>query len=418
MNAEIITIGDEILIGQTIDTNSAWIAQQLNQIGVCISQSKSISDNRESIIKALNQVEDETALVLMTGGLGPTKDDITKRVLTEYFGTELKRNSDVLQKIDDYFIQRGRDVLESNRRQADLPIAATILHNPLGTASGMWFEKNGKIFVSMPGVPYEMKGLVRNEVMPRLKEKFILPSIYYRTVMTEGVGESFLADQISDWEDSLSDKNISIAYLPSPGIVKIRLGAKGDSKTEIQEKVDREIENLYQLIPNYIFGENDISPEDSIAVLLKEKMFTLTTAESCTGGYLAHLLTSVPGSSEYFLGSIISYSNEIKEAELAVAHRDIEEHGAVSKEVVEQMARGARTKLKSDIALATSGVAGPDGGTDEKPVGTVWIAIAAKEGVYSKQFTFEKNRSRNIRRSALAAISMLRRYLNGQIELN
>jgi len=420
MFAEIITIGDEILIGQTIDTNSAWMAKQLNALGIELVQSRSIHDHEESIIKALNSVDPSSQLILITGGLGPTKDDITKRVLSEYFGSKISRNQEVLEQIEAYFTSRGRQILESNRRQADLPEKATILPNPLGTASGMWFEKEGKVFVSMPGVPYEMKGLMSNEVLPLVKDKFALPWMYFRTVMTEGMGESFIAEIVQEWEASLSEKQISIAYLPSPGVVKIRLGIKGESKDAelLKAKVDQEIKQLYQLIPTYIYGENDISMQDAIARKLKEHGKSLVTAESCTGGYLAHLLTSVPGSSDYFKGSIIAYANEVKVDQLLVSEKHLAEDGAVSESVVEDMAKGVRQQLGADIGIATSGVAGPDGGSEEKPVGTVWIAIAAEGGVYAKKYTFEKDRGRNIRRASLAALSLVRRYLDEQLKLN
>ena len=279
----------------------------------------------------------------------------------------------------------------------------------------MWFEKEGKVYVSMPGVPYEMKGIMSNEVLPRLKQNFELSSIYYRTIMTEGIGESFLAHQIADWESKLEDKGISIAYLPSPGTVKLRLGAIGQDLNEIKKKVDAEAEKLYTMVPNYIFGENDISQEEAIAEQLRSSAKTISTAESCTGGYIAHLLTSIAGSSDYYLGSVISYSNEVKMQQLGVKQKDLDNKGAVSQEVAEQMAIGVRDRLSTDIAIATSGIAGPDGGTDEKPVGTVWIALAAKEGVFSKKFSFERNRERNIRRSSLTALSILRRYLLGDL---
>lgn len=415
MLAEIITIGDEILIGQTVDTNSAWIAKELNKIGISLSQIRSIQDKRESIIHALDNVEPESELVLMTGGLGPTKDDITKKVLADYFETTLKRDPVTLHKIEQFFIQRGREILETNRMQADLPASALILANDLGTASGMWFEKNGKVYVSMPGVPYEMKGIMSNEVLPRLEEKFKLPAIYYRTIMTEGIGESFLADMISDWESNLDSKEISIAYLPSPGTVKVRLGAIGHNFDLLKQKVDAEVDEFYKMVPNYIFGENDISQEEAIAELLNASSKTISTAESCTGGYLAHLLTSIAGSSNYYMGSVISYSNEVKVRQLGVKQTDLDSKGAVSQEVVEQMAKGVREKLSTDISMATSGIAGPDGGTEDKPVGTVWIALAAPEGVFSKKFIFERDRGRNIRRSSMAALSMLRRYLKGNL---
>lgn len=417
MIAELVTIGDEILIGQTVDTNSAWMAKQLNAIGVDVGQITSIRDARPHILQTLKEAESRADLILMTGGLGPTKDDITKHVLCEYFQTELVRDPEVLERIENFFRSRGREVLETNRQQADLPKSCTILDNFVGTASGMWFEKNGKVYVSMPGVPYEMKHLMENQVLPRIKNKFTLPFIVHHTIMTEGVGESFLAELVKDWENSLVEEDIKIAYLPSPGMVKVRLSAYGVEESILKEKISRKAKELEELIPNYIFGENDESVEESIADLLKSSGKTVVTAESCTGGYLAHLLTSVAGSSKYFLGSFITYSNMSKVKQLGVSTETLEAHGAVSRDVVEQMAMNAREKLSSDFALATSGVAGPDGGTDEKPVGTVWIAIANKEGVYSKKFLFEKNRERNIHRSALAAISLLRRAINGQLKI-
>lgn len=420
MYAEIITIGDEILIGQTVDTNSAWMAQRLNQLGIELLQSRSVHDSEASIINALDSVDRQSQLILITGGLGPTKDDITKRVIAEYFGATLVRNQEVLEKIEAYFNERGRQILESNRRQADLPDKATILPNPLGTASGMWFEKDDKVYVSMPGVPYEMKGLMSNEVLPRIKRKFALPAIYYRTVMTEGLGESFIAEIVRDWEESLATKQISIAYLPSPGVVKIRLGAKGERAdlAKIKAKVDQEIDALYKLIPTYIYGENDISIQEATAQKLISAKQTIATAESCTGGYLVHLLTSIPGSSDYLKGSVIAYSNEVKISQLGVSSANLDANGAVSESVIREMAKGARERLDTDLALATSGVAGPDGGSDEKPVGTVWIALATKEGVYAKRYTFEKDRGRNIRRASFAALSLVRRYLDHKLVMN
>ncbi len=417
MLAEIITIGDEILIGQTIDTNSAWMGKELNAIGVKISRITSVQDSREAILEALNLVSKEVQLILITGGLGPTKDDITKKVLTHYFGGHLVRNEEVLLKIENFFRLRNREMLEVNRQQADLPNNAIILQNDFGTASGMWFEKNNQIFVSMPGVPYEMKHLVKDRVIPKIKELHHLPAIYHKTIMTEGVGESFLVEIIKDWENSLNALSIKVAYLPSPGIVRIRLTAEGENRDELQNRVNKKAEELNSLVPQYIFGEDDVLMEESIGEQLQKEKKTIATAESCTGGYLAHLFTSVSGSSNYFLGSIISYANEVKQNALGVEADDILKHGAVSQTVVEQMAIGVRERMNSDFALATSGVAGPNGGSDEKPVGTVWIAISSKDGVYSKKFLFEKNRERNIRRSALAAISMLRRTLNGDLKL-
>ncbi len=413
MQAELITIGDEILIGQTIDTNSAWMGKNLNALGIQVSQTTSIKDERNAIKTALIAAEHSAAnLVLITGGLGPTKDDITKHVLCEYFDTYLKRNQEVLVKIQSFFKERGREMLETNNQQADLPKSCTVLINEMGTASGMWFERNNTIFVSMPGVPYEMKHLMSEQVLPKVKEIFKLPAIFHNTIMTEGIGESFLVEMIKDWETSLISEDIRIAYLPSPGIVRVRLTAMGTKIEPLQEKVLRKAQELHQLIPQYIFGEDDISMEEALGDLLKKSDKTIATAESCTGGYIAHLLTNRPGSSAFFIGGFVSYDNQVKIEVLKVDKNSIEEEGAVSETVVKQMANGARNLLKTDLAIATSGVAGPDGGTEDKPVGTVWIAVASTNGVIAKKFLFEKNRDRNIRRSAMAAMSMVRKILS------
>lgn len=417
MEVELITIGDEILIGQTVDTNSAWMAKAFNAIGVNVSKISSIKDDRKAILNQLEVAIGRADIVITTGGLGPTKDDITKTVLCEYFETSLVRNKEVLDRIENFFKARGREILETNRQQADLPKSALTLPNMVGTASGMWFEKNGKVVVSLPGVPYEMKHLMQEQVLPKLKEMFRFPAIYHYTVMTEGIGESFLAEMVKDWEASLDKENISIAYLPSPGLVKVRLSAEGTGKEKLIEKVNRKAAELKLLISDYVFGENDVRVEEDIADRLIKSNKTIATAESCTGGYLAHLLTSIPGSSAYFQGSVISYSNGIKHKVLKVSEQSLKEFGAVSKAVVEQMAINVRLKMDTDFALATSGVAGPDGGSDEKPVGTVWVALASKDGVFSKKFQFEKNRERNIRRASLAALGMLRRHLEGSLKV-
>ena len=298
------------------------------------------------------------------------------------------RNKEVLQRIESFFSSRARAILEVNRQQADLPEDCIVLDNMVGTASGMWFEKEGKVLVSLPGVPYEMKHLMQEKVLPRIKNSYKLPAIHHHTIMTEGVGESFLAEQIKDWEESLVQENIKIAYLPSPGVVKIRLTAEGIDSQVLEEKVRIKTNELYRLIPEYIFGVNDTKAEEAIANELIDRGLTVATAESCTGGYLAHLFTSVPGSSAYFMGSVVSYANQVKSDVLGVDEQLINEYGAVSKQVVEQMANQVRLKMNVDFALATSGVAGPDGGSEEKPVGTVWIAIASKDGVYSKKYKF------------------------------
>lgn len=417
LEAEIITIGDEILIGQTVDTNSAWLAQRFNELGIGLSQIRSVKDEEEAIKSAIQSVENRAIpITILTGGLGPTKDDITKRVLCDYFDTHLVMNEEVLLRIEGYFKARGREMLESNRQQAMLPKSCEVLPNEVGTASGMLFRKEDRIVVSLPGVPYEMKSLFSKQLLPIIESSFQLPVIYHKTIMTEGIGESFLVEIIKSWEDSLDEQAIKIAYLPSPGIVRVRLSAFGEDKEAIKKVVDKKAAELYSLVPSYIFGEDDISIEQGIANLLIKHNLSVATAESCTGGYLAHLFTSVPGSSSYFEGSIVSYSNAVKQNALGVDAQSIQLYGAVSKEVVSQMALGVQQRLNVDYALATSGVAGPDGGSKEKPVGTVWIAIAGPKGVYAKQFLFEKNRQRNVRRSALAALSLLRRSILGQLE--
>ena len=388
------------------------MGEELNALGIEVSQITSIKDERNAIKNTIWAAEQSPAdLVLITGGLGPTKDDITKHVLCEYFETHLERNQDVLEKIQSFFKERGREMLETNNQQADLPKACTVLLNEIGTASGMWFERNNTIFVSMPGVPYEMKHLMSEKVLPKVQAIFKLPAIYHKTIMTEGVGESFLVEMIKDWETSLIAEEIKIAYLPSPGIVRVRLTSKGADVEPLKEKVLRKANELHQLIPQHIFGEDDISMEEALAELLVKNKKTISTAESCTGGYISHLLTSREGSSSFFLGGFVSYDNQVKIETLKVSEDSIEEEGAVSQTVVEQMAFGARNLLKSDYSIATSGIAGPGGGTEEKPVGTVWIAVASEKGVISKKFLFERNRERNIRRSAMAAMSMVRKIL-------
>ena len=407
MTAEIITIGDELLIGQVIDTNSAWIADQLNLVGIRVHQITSISDEREHILTTLAEAETRADVILITGGLGPTKDDITKVTLCEYFDTELVFNEEAFRNVESLFKLRGFPVTALNRKQAEIPANCTPLKNINGTAPGMWFEREGKIIVSMPGVPFEMKAMVSNQVLPRLSKKLNGSFIVHTTVMTQGVGESFLAKTIEDWEDQLP-ANIKLAFLPQPGIVRLRVTAIGSNQLTLTGQLEEEISKLQTIIPDLIFGYNDETLEQVVGKLLKSRLKTLATAESCTGGYIAHLITSIPGSSEYFKGSVISYANEVKRDELGVKLTSLEQHGAVSEEVVKQMAFGVREKLNTDYALATSGVAGPDGGTEEKPVGTTWIALATPDKVIAQKFLFGEHRGRNIRKAALAALNMLR----------
>jgi nicotinamide-nucleotide amidase len=411
MVAEIITIGDELLIGQVVDTNSAWMGTLLNNNGIKVHQITSVSDNREHIIQALTDAAKRVDIIFITGGLGPTKDDITKATLCDYFKVGLRFDEEAFKDVEYVFKIRGREVTEINRKQAELPTNCTALRNKNGTAPGMWFEEKGKVYVSMPGVPYEMKAIMTDEVIPRLKKKFELPVIMHKTVLTQGIGESMLAEKIEKWEDSLAAENIKLAYLPSPGMVRLRLTTSGKDLASIKEKIDRKAKELIPLAENYIYGYEDETLEGIVGKLLLERKQTLSTAESCTGGYIAHLITSISGSSDYFKGSVVSYANEVKINTLGVKKETIEKHGAVSQQVVEEMAAGVSSKLNTDYAIAVSGIAGPTGGTPEKPLGYVWIAIKTPTKLFSKSFQFGDNRERNIRITAITALNMLRKEI-------
>jgi nicotinamide-nucleotide amidase len=410
MEADLITIGDEILIGQIVDTNSAWMAKQLNDEGINIRQITSISDQPTHIISALNESGSNASIVLVTGGLGPTKDDRTKSALCSFFGTQLVESKEVLEHIIGLLGPRGININTLNREQALVPAIATILPNKLGTAPGLLFNREGTIFVFMPGVPFEMKYLMENEVLPLIKKIFNTTSIIHRTVLTYGLPESTLAERIEDWEDRLP-ACISLAYLPSPESMRLRLSARGDDQAYLSQLLDEKINELTAIIPDYIFGYEEDTIAGNIGKILKAKGLTVASAESCTGGNIAHFITSNPGSSEYFKGGVVVYSNELKVKLLGIDPQLISEKGAVSKEVVEAMAVSARRILNTDYAIATSGIAGPDGGSPEKPVGTVWIAVADADSVVSKAFNFGNNRERNIIRSSQTALNMLRLQL-------
>ena len=407
MKAEIITIGDELLIGQVVDTNSAWMAEHLNLVGLQVHQITSISDDRNHILSALALAAQRANVILITGGLGPTNDDLTKPTLCAYFDTPLVFHQPTYDHIEQLFGQRGYPMTEVNRHQADVPQSCTVIPNLNGTAPGMWFEQDGIIYVSMPGVPFEMKPMMLNEILPRLLKRFEGSFILHRTILTQGIGESALAEKIEAWEDALP-ANIKLAYLPQPGIVRLRLTATGDNKQELSAKVKNQIEKLLQIIPHLVFGFDEDSLEAVVGKLLLKKHRTVATAESCTGGYLAHLFTSVAGSSAWYMGSVVAYQNSIKTQSLNVPEKMIEEYGAVSQQVVEAMADGMRKSFDTDYALAVSGIAGPDGGSNEKPVGTTWIALATPQGVTSQKFLFGEHRQRNIRKAALTALNMLR----------
>ena len=416
MLAEIITIGDEILIGQIVDTNSAWIGTQLNLTGIKVKQISSVSDDSDHILKALKEAESRADIILITGGLGPTKDDITKKTLATYFNVGMVIHKETENMIRDFFAKRGKELTELNRKQSEVPENCEVILNHNGTAPGMWFEKNNKIYVSMPGVPYEMKAIMENDVIPKLKKRFSLPAIYHKTLLTNGIGESFLAEKIEVWEDSLASMNLKLAYLPSPGMVRLRLSGFGKTTDEIKFKIEHAFENLLPLIKDYFFGYEEYGKEpDSlekiVAELLVQKNKTLALAESCTGGYISHLITSIPGSSSFYRGGIIPYHNTHKNELLGVENIIFEKSGAVSEECVNEMASGVKNKFNADYSIAVSGIAGPSGGTDEKPVGMVWIAIATPNEIITEKFQFGTDRNRNIRMTALAALNKLRKSL-------
>ena len=407
MKAELISIGDELLIGQVVNTNASWMAVELNKIGIRVVQITAISDEKSAIFNALDEAFYRADIVIMTGGLGPTRDDITKHTLADYFGSKLVFHEPSFQQVKNLFKARNYPLTEVNRRQAEVPDNCIPLHNAYGTAPGMWFEKEGRVYVSMPGVPYEMKGLMTDHVLPRIIRNFSLPHIFHKTIMTFGMGESRLMEKIADIESDLPS-HIKMAYLPQPGIVRIRLSASGTDMAKVSEEVNKYANRIIDRVPELIFGYDDVTMEEAVGTLLIRKGKSVSTAENCTGSYLAHLITSILGSSAYFKGAVISYANGVKVHELGVDEDVLVRSGAVSQPVVEQMAAGGRLKMKTDFCLATSGIAGPDGGTEEKPVGTVWIAVAGPDGVVSKLLHLGEHRGRNIRMSALSALNLLR----------
>ncbi len=409
MLAEIITIGDEILIGQIVDTNSAFIARQLNDAGISVKQISSVSDDREHILTALAEAADRADIILITGGLGPTKDDITKKTLATFFGVGLIENKEALENVQRIFRRiRGEDaiMLDINKQQALVPENCEVILNKNGTAPGMWFNHKGKIYVSMPGVPFEMMYMIEEEVIPKLKASLKLPFIIHKTILTAGEGESYLATRIADIEDDLPS-DVKLAYLPKPGQVRLRLSAYGEDQALLQKKVDEFSARIIERVKNVVIAEEDIPFEKVILNTLAEKSQTLSIAESCTGGYISHLFTQHPGASKVFLGGAISYSYELKESMLGVKSETLAQYGAVSEQTVTEMVEGALHTFKSDYALAVTGIAGPDGGTEDKPVGTVWIGVAKPGKTQVKKFTFGNKRAQNIERSAISALFML-----------
>ena len=410
MIAEIITIGDEILIGQIVDTNSAWMAQKLNLAGVKVKQITSVSDDRQHILDTLYQASERADLILITGGLGPTKDDITKKTLADYFQTGFRTDVDSLKNVERIFARYHVPVSDINKKQAEVLENCTTLLNLNGTAPGMWIENKNKIYISMPGVPFEMMYMMEELVIPKIKEKFKLPNIYHHTILTAGIGESILAEKISDVEDSLPE-HIKLAYLPKLGLVRLRLSGSGSDAEKLNLEILTYSKSITDLIGEYVIIESDIALEKVILDLMESKGLSLSTAESCTGGYISHLITQQSGSSKVFVGGAVCYSNQLKMDMLGVSEQTLSDFGAVSEQTVIEMAIGAKSEYKSDYSISVSGIAGPDGGSTEKPVGTVWIAISGKTKTISKKFSFGNKRIQNIERSAISALTLLFKLL-------
>ena len=411
MNAEIITIGDEILIGQITDTNSQWIANELNTIGVSVFQITSIQDKKSHILKALSEAEYNADIIILTGGLGPTKDDVTKHTIAEYFNSSLEINEEIVTHIRQMFERINYEFTELNRLQALLPVKAKILKNSLGTASGMWFEKNGKVFISLPGVPNEMKGLMKKKVLPQLQATFDLPFILHQTLMTYGMGESKVAERIEDWETNLPTF-IKLAYLPNYGRLRLRLSAKGTDKGLLEATLNEEIAKLSDLISDILVGiDKGYSLEAEIGLLLNDQEASLAVAESCTGGAISQKITSVPGASSYFIGGLTSYHERIKTELLGVAPAIIEKHSVVSAQVAEAMAKGIQQRYKTDYAIGITGNAGPTKDKTDHSVGTVYIAIASPLGVYVKDYVFGPPRQKVIEKASMKALELLKRSI-------
>jgi nicotinamide-nucleotide amidase len=415
IKAEILAIGDELLYGQIIDTNSHWISQEMDKIGVRVVRRTTVGDNRDAILSAFKSAEERADIILMTGGLGPTNDDLTKPLLAEYFGCELILFPEALEAVRSFFERRGRELTALNKLQAHLPSKCTYIPNELGTAPGMWFQEHGKIWMSMPGVPHEMKKLISDQVIPRIKTQFKLPLIYHKVIKTVGIGESWLADLIKDWEKELPD-HIKLAYLPSLGQVRLRLTAFGEEQEQLINEVEKEIQKVTPLIEKYIYGYNQEKLEEAIGRLLKLYGKKVALAESCSGGYISHLITSIPGSSDYFQGALIPYHNQFKNRILNVDDDILKEKGAVSEETVIQMSEHIRDLFEADFGLASSGIAGPSGGWAEKPVGTVWIACAMDGKTVTKKLQLTQDRMLNIQLTGVAVLNLLRLCIEGKTE--
>jgi nicotinamide-nucleotide amidase len=407
ITAELLTIGDEILYGQIVDTNSQWMSMALSNAGIRVVRKTSVGDNEEEIIRSFAEAETRADIILITGGLGPTSDDLTKPCLARYFSCGMAIHEEALAEVTAFFTSRGRELTEVNRQQAALPVCCEKITNSLGTAPGMWFHRNGKVFVSMPGVPHEMKRMMTDHIVPKLQATFHPPVIHHQVIRTIGIGESFLAEKISDWEQALPS-HIKLAYLPGLGEVKLRLSSSGSSLGELKKETDALTASLRERVGQYIYGYGDDPIEVVVGKILRDKGLTISVAESCTGGYLSHLITSVPGSSDYFLGSMIPYAYEIKMRQLGVKPEVLEKHGAVSEPTIIEMANIVRAKFNTQIGVATSGIAGPGGATPDKPVGLVWIAYSDKNHTVTRKLLLSQDRMINIRSASIAVLNLIR----------
>lgn len=407
ITAELLTIGDEILYGQIVDTNSQWMSAELSNAGIRVIRKTSVGDQENEILTAFAEAEKRADIVLITGGLGPTSDDLTKPCLATYFNCEIKMHAEALEEVTEFFKSRGRELTEINRQQAALPVCCEKISNKMGTAPGMWFQRNGKVFVSMPGVPHEMKRMMTDIVIPKLTATFTVPVIHHRVIRTAGIGESFLAEKIAAWERSLPS-HVKLAYLPGLSEVKLRLTGIGESHESLAKEADMLVEKLLPLAGEYVYGYGEDPLEVVIGNILRKKKLTLSVAESCTGGYLSHLITSVPGSSDYFLGSIIPYAYDIKMRQLGVKPETLEQFGAVSEPTIREMANLVRAKFNTDIGVATSGIAGPGGATPDKPVGTVWIAYSDKHQTVARKLQLTKDRLINIKMTSAIVMNLIR----------
>lgn len=404
MKVELISIGDELLIGQTINTNAAWLGQEISKIGGSVVKVTTISDDADAIVKAISELDSD--LCIVTGGLGPTNDDLTKHILSKYFDRKLTLHEPTLKHIEEFFKRRNRPMLQANIDQAMLPEGCEILFNRMGTAAGMWFHEKNKSLISLPGVPFEMKGIFTEEIMPKIRERFSLNSLYHRTILTHGIGESFLAEKIKDWEQKLHDDKLSLAYLPSPGIVKLRITShRGNAEKEI---INAYIRELIDIIPTLVFGFEEETMGVALGNLLKNHKRTIGSVESCTAGNIASALVDVAGSSKYFSGSLLTYQTEMKTRLLGISQEFIQTHDVVSEEVAIEMAMRGKEKLKVDYCISTTGIMGPNAGDSQHPVGTVWVAIATPKKVFAQKFNFGDNRSRNLEMTTLASLNLVR----------